>query len=122
MNKAVVGLGVAAVMGTAFLLSSGEASAKPKDKAPNGTDLNDLAQATTVSLTTQNIPDVRRAIELWAAASDPVTPGTIQFTLDGAIQGVNLAQFLGDGEKGSPLLRAFGLRILQGEGRPALLR
>jgi nucleoid-associated protein YgaU len=119
MNRAIVGLGLAAVAGAAFLLSEGEA--KAADKAPDGTDLGALAATTTAALVTQNIAGIRSAVAAWQSASDPLTAGALQFTLDGALAGQALAQSLADGEKGSPMLRAFGLRIQQLEGRPELL-
>ncbi len=122
--KALVGIGIAAAAGIGFLvLAEGDAKAEPgKKELPGGGTKDDLALATTIALTTQNIPDVRSAVAAWNAAKDPLTSGAISFTLDGAVAGQNLAQWTPDGEKGSPLLRAFGLRVLQLEGRPDLLR
>jgi len=119
--KLLVGAGIAAAAGIGLLvMSSGEAKAGEKT-APNGSDFKDLALVTTVAMTTQQIQDIKAVIQAWDDASDPITAGNISAVLDGALLGQSIPEWPNDGQSGSPVLRAYGLRVLNLEGRPARL-
>lgn len=118
MTKLPLLLGAAAIAGLAF---AGTASASDKrggsKTAPNGASLDALAEATTAHLVSQDIAAIRKDVAAWRAASDPETAGAISFTLEAAVAKQDLPKWELDGSRGSPLLRAFGLRVFQLEGR-----
>lgn len=120
MSKLPLLLGAAAVAGLAFAGTASAADKRGGSKtAPNGVNLDALATKTTTDLTRQDIAEIRKDVAAWKAASDPETAGAVSFTLEAAVAKQSLPLWELDGPKGSPLLRAFGLRVFQLEGRKA---
>lgn len=119
MSKLPLLLGAAAALGLAFAGTAKASAEQPggTKTAPNGTSLDALAEKTTADLVKQDIAALRKDIAAWKAASDPETAGALSFTLEAAVAGQDLPKWELDGTRGSPLLRAFGLRIFQLEGR-----
>lgn len=117
LGTAVAGIiGLAMVSGTANAAEKERGGSKSKS-APNGADFDDLAADTTRAMQKQDIAALRILVSDWKKASDPETAGAISFTLEQAVAGAELPESKIDGDKGSPILRAFGLRVLQLEGR-----
>lgn len=127
MKKAILGISIAA--GAAGLMLTGrEAAAKTPESVkgkttPSGKTLGHLAERTTDALVKQDIAATRALVKDWAESGDPLTSGALDFTIESAVSGERLEEWLGDGPNaGSPLLRAFGERVLLLEGRPDKLR
>lgn len=99
--------------------SSGASSAG--NTTPSGADPGRLADLTTQNLLRQDIAGLRTNIQAWTDAGDPLTAGALQFTLDASVGGQQLVEWTNDGNAGSPMLRAFGDRVLLLEGRPEKL-
>lgn len=126
----LLGLGLAAT--AAVALSSGDAKAsggaKPSGgkkaskssagkKTPSGVDPEHLATQTTDALIRQDIAKLRTLVTAWKGAGDELTSAALSEDLEQAIKGAKIEEWQGDGQKGSPLLRAFGERVLLLEGR-----
>jgi hypothetical protein len=120
----LIGLGLAATAAVALsgeskahASSSGKGKSSKGKKTPSGADPGHLADRTTEALLRQDIAGIRKLVTEWSKAADPLTAGALDFTLEHAVSGDKLEEWLGDGAKGSPLLRAFGDRVLLLEGR-----
>jgi hypothetical protein len=121
MSKLLVGAAVLGIVGVGLAASS---SAKENERggkktAPNGQSLDELAKQSTDDMLRQDIAAIRADVGRWKSASDPETAGALSFTIEQAAAGVALPESQLDGANGSPVLRAFGLRVLQLEGRKA---
>lgn len=136
----ILGLGAAGLL-AAGLASSKDASAAPASSGgtpppsngpkasksskgkttPSGVDPGHLAAQTTEALIHQDIAKIRELVVAWAKAGDELTSAALSEDLETAVGGEKLEEWQGDGDKGSPLLRAFGERVLLVEGRPEKL-
>lgn len=133
-KKALVGLAVVAAGAAVALSNSSDAQASTKspkpdgdkkpdrDKTtPNGKSKGHISDQTFDALLKQDIAKTRELVKDWTTAGDPLTAGALSFVLESAVRGEQQPEWPGDGSKGSPLLRAFGERVLVLEGRPKLL-
>lgn len=122
----LLGTAVAGIIGVA-MVSSASASQRGSSKsssptAPSGVDLDELAKRSTDDMVRQDIAALRKDVAQWKQASDPETAGALSFTLEQAVAGEQLVEAKLDGNNGSPVLRAFAMRILQLEGRAPRLK
>lgn len=123
----LLGTAVAATFGVAMV---GSASAKSRGSsssssptAPSGVDLEELARRSTADMVKQDIAAIRKDVLAWRQASDPETAGALSFVIEQAVAGEDQVPILLDGpDAGSPVLRAFAMRIFQLEGRAPRLR
>lgn len=126
MSKLLLGTAVLGIIGVG-IASSASAAQRGSSKsstptAPSGANLDELAKKTTDDLLKQDIAAIRKDVEAWKQASDPETAGALSFTLEQAVAREQLVESQLDGASGSPLLRAFGMRVLQLEGRAPRLK
>lgn len=127
----LAGLGLAAAAAVAIGSKESQASAASGGKkatgssagktTPSGVDPAFLAAQTTDALTRQDIAKLRSLVASWTSAGDPSTAAALSEDTEESVKGTRLEEWTGDGSKGSPLLRAFGERVLLVEGRPEKL-
>lgn len=132
-KKALIGLAVVGAGAAVALSNAGEAKAASKPssdkdkkpdkdkKTPSGKSALHISDQTFDALRKQEIARIRELVKDWEQAGDPLTAGALSFTLEAAVRGEQQPEWPGDGSKGSPLLRAFGDRVLILEGRPKKL-
>ena len=119
MSKILVGAAVLSIVGVGLVAS---ASAKENKRggpnvAPNGTNFDHLAEETTADLMKQDVPTLRADVARWSDANDLETASFLAFVTEQGVAGAELPGYELDGQRGSPTLRAFGLRVLQLESR-----
>jgi hypothetical protein len=133
----ILGLGAAAALAAGFASSAAASeeggapqpssggkkatSSSKGKKTPSGVDPGHLADQTTDALVHQDIAKLRDLVKQWAAAGDTLTSAALSEDLEEAVKGTKIEEWQADGDKGSPLLRAFGERVLLVEGRPEKL-